>query len=229
MLQYEYLFNLTDDQRHRILVELDETTLELVIPEHVAPPDWTLLTHHQCLHCELDPQQHRYCPISANVAYLLELFGEVPSYAEAEVTVITRERTYYKRTDVQHGISSILGIFMVASACPAMKKLRPMVRFHLPFATLHETVFRATSMYMLSQYFLKHRQQEPDFSLEGLQAIYDKVHYTNMGMAARLREVFKEDANNNGLIVLDVYSQMMNLEIEHNLHDLEYIFEPYFS
>jgi Domain of unknown function (DUF6901) len=54
------------------------------------------------------------------------------------------ERSYFKKTTMQKGIVSLLGILLVSSGCPVMAKLRPMVRFHLPFASMLATTFRTT-------------------------------------------------------------------------------------
>lgn len=59
---------------------------------------------------------------------------------------MTEERTYSKDTLLQQGLASLLGIVMTTSGCPVLEPLKPMVRFHLPFATLTETVYRMVSM-----------------------------------------------------------------------------------
>tara|TARA_B100000686_G_scaffold86198_1_gene93073 strand:- start:90 stop:251 length:162 start_codon:yes stop_codon:yes gene_type:complete len=48
----------------------------------------------------------------------------------------TDERCYVEHTTMTEAVSSLLGIYMVTSGCPVMDKLRPMVRFHLPLATV---------------------------------------------------------------------------------------------
>ena len=57
---------------------------------------------------------------------------------------------------VQMGVSSLLGVIMTTSGCPIMAQLKPMVRFHLPFASLEETIFRMVSMHLVAQY-LRHQ------------------------------------------------------------------------
>ena len=54
-------------------------------------------------------------------------------------------------------VFSLIGIYMVTSGCPIMDKLRPMARFHLPFASTEETIYRAISTYLLGQYFLEQK------------------------------------------------------------------------
>ncbi|MCP4400992.1 MAG: hypothetical protein GY801_27310 [bacterium] len=47
-----------------------------------------------------------------------------------------------------------------------------MAHFHQPLANVEETIFRATSMYLLSQYFAKQEGKEAKFELDGLEEIY---------------------------------------------------------
>ena len=49
------------------------------------------------------------------------------------------ERSFTLQLGARQAIISPLGIYMVTSGCPIMNKLRPMVRFHPPFATIAET------------------------------------------------------------------------------------------
>ena len=37
---------------------------------------------------------------------------------------------------------------MALSGCPVLEQLKPMARFHLPFASVEETIYRAASMYL---------------------------------------------------------------------------------
>ncbi len=51
------------------------------------------------------------------------------------------------------GLSPLIGIVMTTSGCPVMEHRNPMERFHLPFATLEETIFGMVSMYLLVQHY----------------------------------------------------------------------------
>ena len=75
---------------------------------------------------------------------IIHSFKDSISYEEVEVFITTKARTYMKRTTLQKGLSSLLGIYMVTSGCPTMEKLKPMVRYHLPFATEEETKYRVS-------------------------------------------------------------------------------------
>jgi len=137
---------------------------------------------------------HQHCPLALTIEGLVRTFIEKFSYETAQITVETNERIYFKETTMQKGLSSILGILMVSSGCPVMDKLRPMVRIHLPFASVLETTFRTTSTYLLGQFFLQKKGKAPDFTFEGLVDIYKHVNMVNNGMAKRIGSMSGKDA-----------------------------------
>ena len=132
---------------------LDPETITCVLPKKKQKPGWTKLLYHQCACCSLDSRNHSYCPIAINIAEVVESFKNINSSERCIVRCVTPERLYGKKTLVQDGLFSILGIIMATSNCPTMNFLKPMARFHLPFASTQETIFRATSIYLLRQYF----------------------------------------------------------------------------
>src|SRR5437870_8103956 len=86
-------------------------------------------------------------------------------------------------------------MYMVTSACTVMDKRRPMVRFHLPFGSMEETVYRAVSMYLTAQYLLMRKGKTPDWDLKKLVEIYKAVTHVNRGISNRLSSASEEDAN----------------------------------
>ena len=126
------------------------------------------------------------------------------SCEDVDVLISTEARTYMKRTSVQAGVSSLVGLYMATAGCPIMQRLRPMVYCHLPFATLEETVYRVLAMYMLAQHFVYREGGEPDWELKGLVKVYDDVRLVNEHFARRLMCAAREDASLNALVQLDV-------------------------
>jgi hypothetical protein len=118
---------------------------------------------------------------------------------------------------------------MATSGCPNMALLKPMARFHLPFATKEETVFRAASSYLLGQYFLRQRGMPCDLDFEGLAEAYLRIHKVNMGMAKRLRTISQGDANVNAIVLLDLFAHELPSAIDLKMKTLEYLFTPYWS
>ncbi len=113
---------------------------------------------------------------------------------------------------------------MVTSNCPVMDNLRPMVRFHLPFATMDETMYRAVSMYLTAQFLLMRRGEKPDWELKNLIGIYDAVAHVNRGMSRRLSNASSEDANVNAVIILSTRGNMVPHYVESSFAELEHMF-----
>jgi hypothetical protein len=122
----------------------------------------------------------------------------------------------------------LIGIYMVTGGCPIMEKLKPMVRFHLPFATIEETKYRAISMYLLAQYFLYQRDSQPDWDLKKLAETYENIRIVNESFCKRLRTIEGKDANLNAVVVLDIFADSVNFSIDSRMvDDLDYLFKGY--
>ncbi len=222
-LQYTYVFQFPNGSEKRFEVILDARTLEL-LPGAAAPrPEWTKLPYHQCDDCPLaDSVSH--CPIAVNLSTLVDSFKDELSFETTTVTVRTPDRTYARETTLQQGLSSIIGIYMVTSGCPVMDNLRPNVRFHLPFATGEETIYRAVSMYLLTQYFRMRRGEAPDWTLDHLAEVYKGVWMVNKGITQRLAHASTKDANVNAVIVLSTFGSNLNEHLEDSLREIEPLF-----
>ncbi len=119
----------------------------------------------------LDESEYEFCPSAANVIELPDYFKNRDSIEEVEVLVETQERKYLKQVPLYVGLSSLLGIYMVTNGCPVLEKLKPMLRYHLPFASIEETTYRTVTMYLLTQFFLLRRKKKPDWNLDSLATV----------------------------------------------------------
>lgn len=226
-INISYLFKLPDKRQEIIDLHLDPHTLDLMneIPEQ--PPSWTKLDFHGCPHCLLNVQDHPHCPVAVHLIKVLAICKDMFSYETIHVEIITNERTVSKETSAQKAISSLMGLIMATSGCPHTNFLKPMARFHLPLASIEETVCRAVSMYLLAQYFLRKQGKKTDFDLEGLKKIYSNVKLINETMAERLRSIIDEDAAVNALTILDNFAHALPFVIEESLEDTRYLFASY--
>ena len=163
-------------------------------------------------------------PGGGNLAALVETFKDSISFEDTTVKVRTAERTYEKEAPLQKGLSSIIGIYMVTSNCPVMDQLRPNVRFHLPFASMDETIYRAVAMYLVAQYFRMRKGKEPDWELKHLSEMYEDVAKVNRGMSDRIRHATAEDANVNAVIILSTQGGMVPTYVEDSLVEMEHLF-----
>ncbi|HKJ07570.1 MAG TPA: hypothetical protein VKA76_00635, partial [Gammaproteobacteria bacterium] len=144
-------------------------------------------------------------------------------------TVHTPERTVTTNTTLQRGLSSLVGLVLATSGCPHAAFFRPMARFHLPLADENETIYRATSMYLLAQYFVHREGREADLGLSGLTAIYNDVQTINRALAERLRVACEQDAPVNAVVLLDVIAKAMPLTIGSQLAELRHLFRAYLA
>lgn len=228
-IEFKYYFVCADGGELTFVIRLDGDSLLHVSPSAGEPPAWTRLEVDQCTDCPLDPAQHTHCPVALSLVELVERFNSLLSYSELHVSVETPERTISKETSAQKALSSLVGLYMATSGCPNMNFLKPMARFHLPFASREETIYRAAGTYLLAQYFRRKNNQPSDENLEGLYAAYDKLHTVNVGIAKRLRNVSSGDANVNAIVLLDLFAHDLPSAINVKLKDLEKHFAPYFQ
>ena len=102
--------------------------------------------------------------------------------------------------------------------------LKPMARFHLPFASMEETIIRSLSFYLTRQFFNSKRGEESDFDLNGFCRMYDDIKKVNEGILQRIRSISKKDANANGLIILDAFTTVLSSSLTDNFEKLEKYF-----
>ena len=223
-LRYRYTFQFEDETVKQFETRLDARTLELLPQRELPKPEWTKLKYCQCENCPLGDEVE-YCPVAVNLSELVETFKDFTSYVGTRVVVKAPERTYEEDTTLQKGLSSIVGLYMVTSNCPIMDQLRPMVRFHLPFATSEETLYRAVSMYLTKQYFAMRRGETPDWELEKLAQIYSAISVVNAGMSRRLRQASTKDANANALIILSAFGETVGVSLKDGVGNIEYLFK----
>lgn len=230
LITFNYKFKFHGGLEKEFNVILDKKNLNLIQTKRKSYPKWTELKYFKCPICPLHENHHTFCPIAVNLVDLVNFFRTSTSYNEVDLLIETEARGYIKHTTLQQGISSLIGIYMVTSGCPIMEKLKPMVRYHLPFATLRETRYRVLSMYLLAQYFLHRRGKEPDWDLTNLVNVYDGIRIVNKSFSQRLSHIKIRDATLNALIKLDMFAQHILISIDRNvLDEMEYLFNAYFK
>ena len=227
IITVRYYFTLPGGVREAFVVQFDADTLELVDDFPNVLPAWTKLDFHQCPNCFLTPDAHPHCPLAASLVDIVERFKGLISYSEIQVDVMTEERFITQDTTVQRGMSSLMGLLMATSGCSHMAFFKPMARFHLPFASTDETVYRATSMYLLAQYFLKKQGQHADLDLTGLRKIYYNIEVVNSAVAKRLRAATEADSAVNAIMLLDIFTKALPVVIEKSLDAIRYLFTSY--
>lgn len=228
LITYHYKFTFENGLEKEFNIKLDKKTLNLILTEKKAPPKWAELKYFKCPNCSLNGDQHKFCPIAVNLSELIDFFSDSISYEEVDVLIDTEERKYIKHTPLQKALSSLIGIYMVTSGCQIMEKLKPMVRYHLPFATVEETEYRVLSMYLLAQYFLYKSGKEPDWEMKNLVKIYKDIRVVNENFCKKLSDIGVEDASINALVNLDVFADFVSFSINQDeLDNIELLFNAY--
>ncbi len=225
-ISIRYRFTLGDGTREVFDLRLDPENFTLISEPPEVIPEWAQLDTHQCGHCPFSTAEHNYCHVAVNLIEIVNRFERLASYARLFVEVMTFERNYSKRTSAQRGISSLMGVMIGASRCPYTDFFKPMVRFHLPFATPEDTIWRATSTYMLAQYFMNREGRPVDFEMKGLNRMYKDIQKMNISLARRLRDACEMDSTVNAVIILDVFARSLPSVIDHSLDKLRPVFEP---
>jgi hypothetical protein len=208
-------------------LRLDPVTLEAGAPEDEGLPAWTALGFQQCPNCPLDEQTTPRCPAAVGLVGVMEGFGRVLSHQEVRVEARTDERTVSAETTAQVAVTSLIGLIMAVSGCPHTAYFRPMARFHLPWASPAETLYRVTSMYRLAQYFVERAGGSPDAGFDGLLRIYEGVNIVNRAFAERLRAASELDAALNAIVALDMHTMIMPMAVDESLEELRNLFAPF--
>jgi hypothetical protein len=227
VLIFKYHFNFKDLQECHFTIKLQLKRLSYTRIIDSELPEWTRLAYHQCENCPLTVDEHRHCPIAVNLSDIIDKFSNAISYTEVRVQVESPDRTYLKDTTVHEALSSMIGIIMVTSGCPIMNILRPMVRFHLPFSNIEETIFRSVGSYLIIQYFKHAAGKTTDWELKNLIKSYEEIQTVNNGMAKRLYSVSKADANANAVVILDMLAKELPYSMLDNLKDLKYLYQDF--
>jgi len=225
VITIEYSFGFDSDREDFFFtIELDDS-IQAVPDPHPCTVEWARLDYCQCEICPFSVSEVEFCPIARNVSGLAATFADVFSIEEVHISVRVEERIYMKTGRVTDGLRSLLGLYMATSGCPHMAILRPMARFHLPFASMEETIFRHFSCFFMRQYFEYQKTGHLDFSLERLSermALVDKV---NRGICRRLEVFTGADANRNALTILNSISMMLDMEMSADFDTLRPLFD----
>lgn len=225
-INYTYQFEFQNGRKEEFHLKLDNKSLSPIQDSEQEIPEWARLEFKQCLGCPLSLETI-YCPLAKQIAPLVDTIKDVTSIEETRVTVIQDERIISSDTTAQEGISSVMGILTAVSGCPLTQFFKPMARFHLPFANIEETFYRASSMYMLGQYYRWKDNMSADMDMKGLPQYYANVAMVNKNMSKRLRDCKREDAAVNALVLLDMFVQSLPDTIDEVLEEFKPLFDSY--
>ncbi|MGB0455284.1 MAG: DUF6901 family protein [Bacteriovoracaceae bacterium] len=221
----QYLIEIEGKDTLKFEIKIDQKTLNYVNPYFESEetkaklPAWTKLSNSQCSNCPLKEDEFSHCPAAANLHDIVSQTSGSLSYEASKVYVVTKNRTSYKKTDLQSGLLSLMGIVLASSECPHFDFLRPMAYFHLPFSDTEETFSRVGGFFLLNQYF-----NGKEVSLEGLKDCYKEIEVVNDALLARIREASKGDANLNAIVALNLFAQLLSMDSKQDFSSLKKFF-----
>lgn len=225
---FRYKFSFENGMTREFLLTLDPKTFQLAMQVPDPIPEWTALEYHKCPNCPLKEAEHPYCPAAMSLVDVVDFFKDKVSYDKAYMTIESGPRTYIGKVPIQEGIKSVVGLCMTAAGCPILDSMRPMLRAHLPFPSMGESVYRLVSMYLLAQYFLHREGKTPDWDLKNLIRLCNDVQVVNKSFFKRLRGERVKDASLNALVALDSFAAYAASFLEDNtLQELKSLFGPY--
>lgn len=228
VLSFHYAYSFEDGARREFEVRIDERTMRLILPDRASYPPWTDLGFCRCPNCPLEAAHHLQCPSAVALIDVVDFCKDRLSHERVDALVETPNRTFAHTTPLHVALSSLIGVCMATGGCPVMERLRPMARFHLPFADDEETMFRAMSAYLLGQYFVMRQGGTPDWQLDNLVGMYDEIKAVNQSFCNRLRQVSTKDSNVNAVIGLDCFADAVIFSISQQFMDqLELLYEAY--
>jgi hypothetical protein len=182
------------------------------------------LKFNQCANCPLTAADHPHCPAALQMAWAIEPLKALVSFDTVGVTVTQPERTIHAETSVQQAMSSVLGLIMATSGCPWTDRLRPMGRFHLPFASEIETVYRSVCMFLLAREMTGAGSTR---GFEELEELYENLHVVNRDMSRRLGAATRADPARNAMALLDAYTTLLPAALECSLEELKPLFDAW--
>ncbi|MBI4656918.1 MAG: hypothetical protein HY746_09270 [Elusimicrobia bacterium] len=229
VIQYTYQFVFKDGRSYNFTLNLSYPELQQIKPARAESEksEWTKLEFQRCKNCTLDAKAHKYCPAAESLQEILEIFKDILSIEEVEVVVKSQERTTTKTLAVQRALGSLIGMYFATSGCPVLNKFAPLARFHLPFATMEETIYRSVGNYLLAQYFIAKEGGKPDWELKGLKEFYKEVEKVNKSLCWRLGALSKKDANLNAVVTLDVFAKNLTELFDRSMEEIKPLFNVY--
>lgn len=227
-LNFKYTFSFENGLTKEFNIKINLETLSIILDSDTVFPEWAMYKNFRCPHCPGNKRDEDFCPVAVNLDSIIRFFSNFPSYDKVYLSIETNERTYAKETSLQDGVSSLIGILMPTSGCTIMGRLKPMVRFHLPFSTLEETQYRVMSMYLLAQYFRMRHGKNPDWHMVDLSNMYEDVKILNQNVCKRIADLEAKDTSINAVVVLNNFAEFVTFTLDdQNLEEMESLFASF--
>lgn len=221
-----YIINLPEEEplEYRFTFDGERYVLD---KESEQPPPWTELEFKQCKHCPYqEGSAPKYCPAAYQLSLIVNDVDHLVSFDRVDVKVISPQRTIQQETSVQEVMSSLLGLLLASSGCPHTEFLLPMARFHLPFASSEETLWRACGSFLLAQHF-RAEEHAPQELLEDILRRYEHLETINVSLVKRLKSQVNSDACPNAIVLLDNYAKHFPHYLDKSIERLKPLYSAF--
>ncbi|HHT9110243.1 MAG TPA: DUF6901 family protein [Candidatus Brocadiaceae bacterium] len=222
-----YTIQLKGGKEYTLEVDLDRSNhIELSNSETHA--FWTKLDYNQCANCPLQATKRKYCPVALDIEEIAGKFKDVISIERADVWVRTKDRSFFKNCDVQEALKSLFGLIMASGSCPVLSRLKPLACFHLPFATIEETIQHLVGIYLIKQHLIyREGETAPDWDLKGVEELYQQLETVNIHLMNRLRDASNKDANLNALYLFVTLTTLIATDIHEMIGEINPILRKF--
>lgn len=212
-----YEFNFEGGNQRSFPVDTDRTKMSSDSKESVAPEKWTALEHCQCSNCPLKKDKVKYCPAALDLQDVIVAFKKEPAFQKVDVKVVAPNRSYTKRTGLEEGLRSMMGLIMATSGCPLLSELKPLALNHIPFSSNDEFVLRSVSIYLMQQYFNQREHLPADWELKGLVERNKRLQIVNQALWQRIHAVCEGDSSLKALLSFFSLASSITFSLEAQL------------
>jgi hypothetical protein len=219
-MEVKYNFEFDDDSDLSYKIDVDRTGMRVDVNKNQTP-DWIALTHCQCSNCPLKVSDTEVCPAAFDIQDVIEDFQSKPANQKVNINVIASDRSYSKRTNVEEGLRSLMGLILATSKCPILSQLKPMAIHHMPFSSSNEFILRSVSVYLLQQYFEYRGERTPDWDLKGLISRNKQLQLVNQALWQRIHLDNNNDSNLKTLLSFFSMSSSVSVSLETQLQKLK--------
>ncbi|MFT5716877.1 MAG: hypothetical protein ACJAWS_001195 [Oleiphilaceae bacterium] len=219
-MEVKYDFSFDDNKDLSYTVDVDRPGMRNELNKSNTP-EWVLLSHCKCSNCPLSEEDSPVCPAAFDIQDVIEDFQSKPASQKVNINVIASDRSYSKRTNVEEGLRSLMGLVLATSQCPILGQLKPMAMHHMPFSSSNEFILRSVSVYLMQQYFEYRAEKTPDWDLKGLISRNKQLQLVNQALWQRIHLDNHNDSNLKTLLSFFSMSSSVSVSLETQLQKLK--------
>ena len=224
--EIKYRFRLPDSRMLSYSIVLDPSGSNVSTDQSMTS-DWSIIEEYKCAGCDFQSPDG-LCPAAKIVESIEPDWQGVNSYDTIGLECIMPERTIISETTAQQAVCALIGLKLAASSCPRLRFFRPMARFHVPIYSPEEYSYQVISNYLLGKYFAGHKLDKHDENaFADLKEIFTEIESVHHKMIERMESNPKMNLNITAVVVLDILSKVISVEIDNHLSNISRLFQAH--